>query len=66
MSKGIVKRLNDSRGFGYITREDGGDVLVHFSDIQESGVKSLAEYQFVSFYFVDSPKGPKAANVVKE
>jgi CspA family cold shock protein len=66
MSKGIVKRLIDSKGLGFITGEDGEDVLVHFSDIQESGFKSLAECQFVSFYFVNSPKGPKAANVVKE
>jgi len=66
MSKGSVKWLNDSTGFGFIAKEDGGDVLVHFSDIQENGFKSLAEGQIVSFCFVDSPKGQKAANVVKE
>ena len=66
MVKGTVKWFNDSKGFGFITREEGGDVFVHFSDIQDSGFKSLAESQNVSFDVVDSPKGPKAANVVKE
>jgi CspA family cold shock protein len=66
MAKGTVKWFNDSKGFGFITREEGGDVFVHFSVIQDSGFKSLAEGQNVSFDVVDSPKGPKAANVVKE
>jgi CspA family cold shock protein len=65
MSKGTVKWFNDSKGFGFITKEEGGDVFVHFSDIQDSGFKSLAEGQNVTFDVVDSPKGPKAANVVK-
>jgi len=65
MAKGTVKWFNDSKGFGFITKEDGGDVFVHFSDIQDSGFKSLAEGQNVTFDVVDSPKGPKAANVVK-
>jgi len=66
MAKGTVKWFNDSKGFGFLTREEGGDVFVHFSDIQDSGFKSLAEGQNLSFNVVDSAKGPNAANVVKE
>jgi cold shock protein len=62
---GTVKWFNDSKGFGFITREKGGDVFVHFSDIQDSGFKSLSEGQSVQFDVVDSAKGPKASNVVK-
>lgn len=65
MANGTVKWFNDSKGFGFITKEDGGDVFVHFSDIQGSGFKTLAEGENVTFDVVDSPKGPKAANVVK-
>lgn len=65
MANGIVKWFNDSKGFGFITKEEGGDVFVHFADIQGEGFKSLAEGQAVSFDVVDSPKGPKAVNVTK-
>ena len=65
MASGTVKFFNNTKGFGFITKEDGGDVFVHFSDIQDSGFKSLSEGQGVTFDVVDSPKGPKAANVVK-
>lgn len=65
MAKGTVKWFNESKGFGFITKEDGGDVFVHFSDIQNDGFKTLAEGQEVSFDVIDSPKGPKAANVTK-
>jgi CspA family cold shock protein len=65
METGTVKWFNDAKGFGFITREEGGDVFVHFGDIQEHGFKSLAEGQAVQFDVVDSPKGLKASNVVK-
>jgi CspA family cold shock protein len=63
--KGTVKWFNESKGFGFIAREDGGDVFVHFSEIEGEGYKSLAEGEEVTFEVVDSPKGPKAAHVVK-
>ena len=65
MANGTVKWFNDAKGYGFITKEDGGDVFVHFSDIQGDGFRSLAEGQAVEFEVVDSPKGPKAANVKK-
>ncbi len=49
METGTVKWFNDAKGFGFITREKGGDVFVHFGDIQDSGFKSLAEGQQVQF-----------------
>jgi CspA family cold shock protein len=63
--KGTVKWFNASKGFGFIARENGEDVFVHFSDIEDEGFKSLAEGEEVEFEVVDSPKGPKAAHVVK-
>lgn len=65
MAKGTVKWFNASKGFGFIAKEDGGDVFVHYTAIQDEGFKSLSEGQAVTFDIVDSPKGPKAANVVK-
>jgi CspA family cold shock protein len=65
MVKGTVKWFNESKGFGFITKEDGGDVFVHYSSIQGNGFKTMAEGQAVSFEVVDGPKGPKAENVTK-
>ena len=65
MVKGTVKWFNESKGFGFITKEDGGDVFVHYSAIQGNGFKTLTEGQTVSFEVVDGPKGPKAENVTK-
>lgn len=67
MATGTVKWFNDAKGFGFIAQEDGGpDVFVHFSAIQGSGFRSLAEGQKVSFDIQDGPKGPQASNVVAE
>ena len=63
--KGNVKWFNESKGFGFITPEDGSkDVLVHFSAIQSNGFKTLAEGQRVEFEITNGAKGPSAANVM--
>jgi len=64
--KGKVKWFNESRGYGFIEKEDGsGDVFVHYSSIQGDGFKTLAEGDHVEFELIDSDKGPKAINVTK-
>ena len=65
MAKGKVKWFNDSKGYGFITAEDGTDAFVHYQDIQGEGFKSLAEGDEVEFEIAEGPKGPKAANVRK-
>ena len=62
---GTVKWFNDSKGFGFITRENGPDVFVHHSAIQGDGFRSLDENQDVEFEVVQGPKGAQAQNVVK-
>ncbi|AKX93057.1 cold shock domain-containing protein [Neomoorella thermoacetica] len=63
--QGKVKWFNPEKGYGFIEREDGKDVFVHFSAIQEEGFKTLAEGQEVEFDIVEGPRGPQAANVIK-
>lgn len=62
---GKVKWFNGQKGYGFIEREEGDDVFVHFSAIQEEGFKSLEEGQEVEFEIVEGDRGPQAANVVK-
>jgi CspA family cold shock protein len=63
MINGTVKWFNDAKGFGFLSQEGGPDVFVHHSEIQGGGFKTLSEGDTVSFEVVESPKGPRAANV---
>jgi CspA family cold shock protein len=63
MIDGTVKWFNDSKGFGFLSREGGADVFVHHAEIRAEGFKTLSEGDKVKFEVVDSPKGPRAANV---
>jgi len=65
LAKGIVKWFNDKKGFGFIEKEEGGDVFVHHSAITMSGFRTLAEGDRVSFDVEEGKQGPAAKNVVK-
>ena len=65
MKIGTVKWFSPEKGYGFITQEEGDDVFVHFSAIQEEGFKTLVEGQHVSFDIADGPKGKQAENVAK-
>ncbi|MCJ7667806.1 MAG: cold shock domain-containing protein [Anaerolineae bacterium] len=64
-TKGTVKWFNSSKGYGFITPEEGPDVFVHHSSIQAEGFRSLQEGDQVEFTIESSPKGPQATNVVR-
>lgn len=63
--RGRVKWFNDAKGFGFIARDNGPDVFVHFSAIESDGFRSLAENQEVEFEVVEGAKGPQAQHVMK-
>ncbi|HCS76032.1 MAG TPA: cold-shock protein [Clostridiales bacterium] len=63
MEKGVVKWFNATKGFGFIEREDGSDIFVHYSAISAEGFRTLAEGQEVSFDVVEGDKGLQASNV---
>jgi len=67
MATGTVKWFNESKGFGFISQDDGGkDVFVHFSAVQGDGFRTLKEGQSVTFDVESGPKGPQASNVVPQ
>jgi CspA family cold shock protein len=63
MIEGTVKWFNESKGFGFLSREGGPDVFVHHSEIRAEGFRTLNEGDKVQFEVTESPKGPRAANV---
>ena len=65
MTKGTVKWFNDSKGYGFITPEEGNDVFIHHSSIQGEGFKSLSEGDQVEFEITEGDKGQQATNVTK-
>lgn len=65
MMRGVVRRFNNQRGFGFISDSEGNDVFVHYTGINGEGFKSLEEGQEVEFDVVQGEKGPQAVNVTK-
>ena len=65
MAKGIVKWFNEKKGYGFIQKDEGGDVFVHHSGIKMPGFKTLSEGDRVTFDIEQGQKGPAAANVTK-
>ena len=63
-NRGTIKWFNESKGFGFISQQEGPDVFAHYSAIQSSGFKTLTEGQTVEFTVVPGDKGPKAENIV--
>lgn len=66
MENGVVKWFNQSKGYGFIQRDNGEDIFVHYTAIQGEGFKSLDEGDKVTFETTDGPKGLQATNVTKE
>lgn len=64
MPRGTVKWFNDAKGYGFIARDDGEDVFVHYSSIEGEGYRTLVEGAEVEFEIEDTPKGPRAVGVV--
>lgn len=64
MAKGTVKWFNDSKGYGFISQENGDDIFIHYSAIEGDGFKTLHEDQQVEFEVTEGPKGPQASKVV--
>lgn len=64
MARGTVKWFNEKKGYGFISQEDGSDVFVHFSAIEQTGFKTLREGEEVEFEIVQGPKGAQASKVV--
>jgi len=65
MATGKVKWFNETKGYGFVTSDDGTDAFVHHSDIEGEGFKTLFEGEEVTFELTEGPKGPKAVNVKK-
>jgi len=65
MARGRVKWFNESKGYGFIEQENGPDVFVHYSAIEDQGFKTLSEGQEVEFEIKQGEKGPQATKVVK-